>query len=110
MIEELNTIAKKRKINEQSVVIKKCSTVDELVKCQIVYIPSSKSSYLSRFSSKTKNNILIITEKTGLASKGAGINFVEVEGVLKFEINTSNITKYGLSYNSELLNFGTSVK
>ncbi len=105
IVDELKTIAKKRTINEQTVQVVKFSTVDEITDCQILYIPSSKSSYMTTISTKKDLNSLVITEKTGMTKKGSAINFIDVEGVLKFEVNTANITKYGLEYNSELLNF-----
>jgi hypothetical protein len=105
IVDELKTIAKKRTINEQTVQVVKYSTVDEISECQILYVSSSKSSYITSIISKKGLNSLVITEKTGMTKKGAAINFIDVEGVLKFEVNTANITKYGIDYNSELLNF-----
>ncbi len=104
IIEELKVIAKKRTINEQTVTIVKYNSVSEISDCQILYIPSGKSDLIYSLSSKTLK-CLVITEKSGMTKNGAAINFIEKEGVLKFEVNTDNITKYDLKYNSELLNF-----
>jgi len=105
IIEELKTIAKKRKINEKNVQVVKYSSINDVTNCHILFLTSAKSNLLSNFTPKKYNNILIITEKKGMIDIGAAINFIEIEGILKFEVNTNNITKYGLKYNSELLNF-----
>jgi len=105
IVDELKTIAKKRTINEQTVQVVKYNTVEEITNCQILYVSATKSSYMTTILEKKNFNSLIITEKTGMTKKGAAINFIDAEGVVKFEVNTANITKYGLEYNSELLNF-----
>ena len=60
---------------------------------------------------KIKNkSTLIITDRAGLATKGAGINFVIQENKQKIELNKSNIEKYKLKVASSLVELAIQVK
>ena len=60
---------------------------------------------------KNKNkSTLIITDKAGLASKGAGINFIVQENKQKIELNRSNIERYKLKVASSLVELAIQVK
>jgi len=53
---------------------------------------------------------LIVTDKEGLASKGAAINFVIVENKQKIELNKSNIERYKLKVAEQLVSMAVPVK
>ena len=56
-----------------------------------------KAQRLIRFLSRTKSKpVLVVTDNPGMAKKGASINFVEVEGKIKFELNQKNAEASGL--------------
>ena len=100
----LKNIASRSKTKtNQDIVIKTYSSVEQIGKCQLLYVTKGKSSLLKSVTSKLKNNhTLIITEKPGLAKKGAAINFVINDNKMKFELNKSNAEKYGLNVGSSL--------
>jgi hypothetical protein len=54
-------------------------------------------------------NTLIITERNGLISKGAGINFVMNDGKQKFQLSKINLQKSGLKVNAELVDMAVLV-
>jgi hypothetical protein len=45
---------------------------------------------------------LVVTEKGGLLEKGAAINLVIKNKKIAFEVKKSNISKYNLSYSTDL--------
>lgn len=107
---ELKTIAGKQKVGSQSIVVKVFETVDEIQNCQILFIPAAKSTMIGSVLTKTSGlNTLIVSEKEGMASQGAGINYVSDGSKLKYEICKSNIQKHGLTVSSSLLSLGIEV-
>lgn len=100
---ELTKMAKIKKVANQSLAIKKYKTINEIGKCHILYVTKTKSKEISDVLKKIKsNNTLVITEQTGLADKGAGINFVVKNNRQKFELNKTNVEKYKLKVSSNL--------
>jgi ribosomal protein L31 len=87
----------------QKIVIKEFANADAITDCHVLYIGKNKSGnlegVLAKFAGKPT---LIITDKTGLAKKGSGINFKTVNGKLKFEINQAAISNANLKISSQL--------
>jgi len=85
-------------------IIKKVNSLDEVALCHIIFIPLEKSNLLpnviAKFGSKPT---LIITEKPGLGGQGSGINFVQVNDRLKFELNQASLKKANIKVASSLL-------
>ena len=110
MTKELEIIAGKQKVGTQNIVVKTFNSIDEITNCHILYIPTSKSSSLAEIIEKTTGkNILIITDKEGLASQGACINYVKDGDRIKYELNKKNIEKRGMIVNSALITLGIAV-
>ncbi len=105
---ELKSLAATKKANGQTIVIKQFATIAEVDHCQILYISSGKSSMLKEAVEKTKNmSALLIAEREGLAKKGAGINFVQMEDeTLKFEVNKKVIEAHNLKIPKVLFSLG----
>ena len=76
--------------------------------CNMVYIPSSKSSELRPLTEKVKGkSILIVAEREGMAKKGAGISFViDDDDALKFDINKSVLDAHSLKIANILVKLG----
>ena len=107
---ELVKMAEKKKtIGSQIIEIQNMSSADEAAKCNIIYIATDNSSKLSEVLGKVKST-LIVTDKEGLAKKGAGINFVVMDNKQKIELNLSNIEKYKLKVSTTLLDMAVQVK
>jgi len=103
MLEELQSIAASRTVGSQKIVIKEFSNATDVDNCHVVFIPSNKSNLLGELSTKFGNKpVLIITEKTGLGKQGSNINFVLIDGKLKYELNKEAIEKTGLKVSTEL--------
>lgn len=111
IITELQKLAKARKINNKTIVIKIVKTPSEAPNANIFYIPPAKSSHLDQISSFFANKpTLIISEKHGACKSGAGINYIMQGGKMKYEISKSNITSHKLNVDQKLIALGIEVK
>ena len=107
IISELNRLSKNKKAGNRRIVIKRFPSVKAITKCNIIYIPTSKSTQLKSVMTKLKGKAtLIITDKPGLTKKGACINYVKVNGSQKFEISKQNIIGRKLKISSFLASLG----
>ncbi|SMG35262.1 protein of unknown function [Marivirga sericea] len=108
--EQLNKLYGQRKVKGQDATIMNISDVSAISNAHIIYLASNKSkdfeAILERFDTKPT---LIITDKTGLGKKGSSINFREVGGKLKFEINQATFDNSDLKISSQLVNMGITI-
>ena len=101
---ELNKVAATKKAVNQTIEIKKFSSLNDISECHILYVSSKNSGDLASAIQKTKGrSTLVITEKEGLAAKGAGISFKVIANRQKFELNKGNIEKRKMTVGSALL-------
>jgi hypothetical protein len=107
---ELEIIAQKQKIGNQKIVVKTFLALDKIVECQILYITPAKSKLINEVISKIGNSsTLLISDKEGMALKGAGINYITTGDRIDYEMNVANIQKRGLKINHSLLLLGKTV-
>lgn len=107
---ELDIIASKKTIGTQPIKVKVFNSINDIGSCHVLFIPPGKSSTLAEVNKKISGKgILVITDKPGLAKKGAGINYVLKDGHQDFEINKSTIKQQNLKVNSSLFALGTVV-
>ena len=94
---DLETMATTKRANGMSIEIKNFSSIKEIQDCHILYVSTSESGKMEQVVSSTQNrSVLIVTDNPGLSQQGAAINFVEVDGKIKFELNQQNIQARGL--------------
>lgn len=94
---DLKAMAATKQVNGMSIEVKQFSSAAEVSDCHILYVSATESAKFDQVLLNTKNKaILVVTDKPGLAKKGAAINFVEVEGKIKFELNQKNVEAKGL--------------
>ncbi len=111
LLGELNKMAAAKTVGSQKFDIKNISSPADAAACHIVYILSDKSAQLADVVSKVKGkSALIVTDKEGLAAKGAAINFIIVENKQKIELNKGNIEKYKLKVAAQLVEMAVAVK
>lgn len=103
MVASLEKLAAERKIGTRSMVVKKFSSVDQISKCHMLFIPDRQSSDLEAAIAKISGqSTLVMTERSGLGMKGSGINFITVDGKQKFELNKAATEKAQLKVSNEL--------
>jgi hypothetical protein len=102
---ELNKMAALSKIGSRGFVVKIYNSVEEIAKCQLLFITADKSNLITAAVQKVaKNNTLVIGENAGQIKKGAVINFVYQQNKQKFELSKTNAEKSGLTISSSLVN------
>lgn len=100
----LEEISKTRTVNSKKIIVKHFEKLEDIDKCNVLFIPKNVKIPLQDFLKKTEDkSVLIISEKQGYASKGAGINFVIIDNKLKFEANPKAINSAGLKVSAQLL-------
>lgn len=107
--EPLNEIAKKKLVFGKTIRVKNLMNVEEINYPQIIFISKNSTKKFKEIYEKFfKYPVLIIGEEEGLCEKGASINFVIREGLLKFEINQDSLREAGLKASSQLLKLSIS--
>jgi hypothetical protein len=95
--DELTRLTAGKKVGNQNIVIQNVSGVQEISKCQIVFIGHWQSKILPDVIGKIGNYpTLIITETEGLLDQGSAINFIIRDGTIKFEMKNSNVNAHQL--------------
>lgn len=107
---ELNGIASSAKIGTRKIEIREYSNPEDISECNVLFIPAYKTRKIEEVLRVIgKDPTLIITNKMDYARRGAGINFLLVEGKLKYEINCRAIEKRGIKISSNVKKLGIMV-
>ncbi|MGD1845507.1 MAG: YfiR family protein [Salibacteraceae bacterium] len=107
----LTAMAKSKKVGSQTMVIKRFSSATAATNCHMLFLPATKKGQLrDAVSLGIKNHTLIVTESKGLGKEGAGLNFIEKDGKLRFELNKGAIQNSGLKVSGELVNLSIPVE
>jgi hypothetical protein len=108
--QQLSNLYGQRKIKGQTASIVNIDDPATLPSAHVFYLGSSKSRDFEEILSKYDlEPTIIITDKSGLGKKGSSINFKEVGGKLKFEINKETFDNSNLKISSQLLNMGIAI-
>ncbi len=103
IVASLEKLAAERKIGTRSMIVKRFSSVADISKCHMLFIPERYSNDLEAALAKTAGQAtLIMTEKNGLGAKGSNINFITVDGKQRFELNRGATEKAQLKVSTEL--------
>lgn len=99
----LEQMANIKTVGNQKMVVKVFNSVDEIGKCNMLFIPINQSDQIDNVKSRLLNSAtLIISEKNGLGKRGSGINFIVENGRWRFELNRSVVENQNLKVSSEL--------
>ncbi len=103
LLNELNKLAAAKTAGNQKFVIRNYKSVNEIDKCNILFIPENSNSLLAEALKKIHGqSTLVITEGEGDARKGSAINFIWKDNKQAFELNKSNAEKNHLVVSSSL--------
>jgi hypothetical protein len=103
IVDELRAMAQVKKVGDRVIKITKINTPSEIRKCNILFIPLTKSGQIAEILGKvTSQSILVVTEEPGLGAKGSNVNFITKDGKLAFELNQNAAVKQGLKVSNEL--------
>jgi hypothetical protein len=101
---EMTKLAQNMRVGLQPIVVKFFNSVNEVSGYQqIVFVDNWQSNKISALVQKTAgSHTLIVSETEGLIDKGSMINFIPVNGVMKFEMNKESLRKNNLMASSVL--------
>ncbi len=98
-------------VGAQTIAIKVITSISAIQDAHIIFVAEGQTGAVADISKKAKDfNALVIAESPGAAQKGADINFVEIDGKIKFEINSSNADSHSIKISSELKKLGIAVE
>ena len=102
--EVIEDVAKKSKVHNRDLVIKRFNNEDDIQFCHILFICSSEKKNLDRIKDKIKDwDVLTVSETEGFAEKGVIINFKTVGSKIRFEINKDAADEAELKVSSQLM-------
>jgi class 3 adenylate cyclase len=96
---ELKTLVSGKKIDNRNITVRRISFNFQVKPCEILFIgeTSSSNTFFGNILDKVKGTpTLIITEKAGMLQEGSHINFVNQNGVLRYEMNSTRMQSSGL--------------
>lgn len=93
-----------------SKLIVKQITAPEAISCNVVFLPKSQNSIFNSLMEKTTGkSILIVTEESNLAERGAGISFLKNGTKLSFIVNTTSLQTRNLKISGTLTSLGRQI-
>jgi hypothetical protein len=106
---EMTKLTQNMKVGLQPIVVKFFNSVNEVSGYQqIVFVSNWQSNKISALVQKTSgSNTLIVSEAEGLIDKGSMINFIPINGVMKFEMNKEGLRRNNLMASSVLEKMAT---
>ncbi|MBT4100415.1 MAG: YfiR family protein [Gemmatimonadetes bacterium] len=103
--------AQKRTVGERTVHVRSVTkTSDSLSTVHILVVGDKPGVTIDELSARLKNHaVLTVSDEAGFARRGSCINFILVDGRLKFEVNPETVQASGLKMSSHLLRLATLV-
>ena len=99
-----NISQKKKTIKNQNLVVRKCNSLEEVQRGNIIFITKDAKVTTEQIENElAKKGILVITEQAGMAKRGSHINFITTNASkIGFELNTTSTQNAGLKVASAL--------
>ena len=102
--DQLQIIAKNRKVGTRPISIRKIASPQDAGTCQLLFVPGYQIKNLNSLSSQLGNaSCLVVGEKEGSNSKGSTIEFLVQDNKLKFRINEERAHQQNLAFSRALL-------
>jgi hypothetical protein len=106
----LEEMAEIKKVGDRNIKVVQLDNVKKGDFFHILFVPSKQNQKFSGFKNALSNQpCLLVTEAEGMGRNGAMINFKEVGGKLRFEVNTKTLETSGLKMSQELTRFGEEI-
>jgi hypothetical protein len=100
-----------KKISNRQILVKRLQWGQDLRQCQIVFISAADSSRIGELASRVGGlPVLIVSEGTDLAKRGATINFSIEDDRVRFEVNVEAAKRARLNISSQVLRVARIVK
>ncbi|RUA33908.1 MAG: YfiR family protein [Bacteroidetes bacterium] len=106
----LKEMAEIKKVGDRNIKVVQLNDVKQGDFYHILFIPSEQNQNFAEIKNTLNNQAcLLVTESEGMARKGSMINFKDVDGKLRFEVNTQKLESSGLKMSQELTRFGEEI-
>ncbi|MEM6263444.1 MAG: YfiR family protein [Bacteroidota bacterium] len=109
VLSELELMAALKKApGGRTIVIKSIQSTSDIGNLHLLFLTSSRSRELKKVQLELLDRpVLIVAERDGLARRGAAVSFLIMEnGVLRFEVNTTELKAHRLEMAQEFLQLG----
>ena len=101
---DLEQFVRDKSINNRSITVKECHTLDEAKNCHLLFISVSEKKRLPEiFAGLAGTNVLTVSETEEFIQDGGMINLFREGNKFRFEINDPAAKKAGLKIDSKLL-------
>jgi hypothetical protein len=101
--QSLEEVARSRTTHDKKISIRKFSRPEDIVSCQVLFIPKNCPFSLVSVLEHTGRGVLTVSEENGFAKLGTALNFIEINDKLRFEANLRSLYVAGLRAGSQLL-------
>ncbi len=99
--DELIKVSQKKKAGARNIAVLKANTVDEIVKCHILFIAPNKASLLNKLTNNhVGNSTLIVTEQQGALGQGSDLNFSQRGEKITFQISERSLSEKKIKVSS----------
>ena len=101
-----------RKVADQQIEVKSFASLNDITKCNILFMPDAKSDDIKAANAKIGNNCtLIIGDQEGDARIGAGVSiiFLKESSKIQYEISKSFMSKQSLKVNDQLYKLASKI-
>tara|TARA_R100000152_G_C6679726_1_gene113902 strand:+ start:106 stop:624 length:519 start_codon:yes stop_codon:yes gene_type:complete len=106
----LKEMAEIKKVGDRNIKVVQLEEIKKGEYFHILFVPAEQNQNFSAIKSALNNEpCLLVTESDGMARNGSMINFKDVEGKLRFEVNTNKLESSGLKMSQELTRFGEEI-
>jgi hypothetical protein len=100
----LELLSKGKTLKKKSVIVRQISDVRDMEGCHILFISASEKLLLPEILAVTKKRpVLTVSDLDGFYKAGGVINFISLEGKVRFDINQKAAQAAGLKISSQLL-------
>lgn len=106
----LEEMAQIKKVGDRSIKVVQLNKVNQGEFYHILFVPADQNQNFSGIKNALNSQpCLLVTETEGMARNGSMINFKDVNGKLRFEVNTKKLESSGLKMSQELTRFGEEI-
>lgn len=106
---ELTEMARTRKVGTQSIQVVNFTSLTEITKCHVIYIPATQTRNIEAIVGELRNrniNALIVADARDALQRGAVVNFIVFDGNRqRFELSSANANRMGLTLGADIERF-----
>jgi len=109
--QDLDSLMRKKSVNERKIIIHRMSSPDHLNQCQLVFISRAAIGDLADVIDGLKDKpVLTVADSPGVSQQGVVLNMNVKDDKITFEANLTMARKAGLSLSSQLLRLATKIQ